>query len=78
MKGIEKKVLTFKKHRRILVLNAKGDLMKLICAWCQTLIKDGEEPASHGICEECYQHQITMLAWWHGLWLLNKESYGGE
>lgn len=27
--------------------------MKLICAWCQALIRDGTLPASHGICEGC-------------------------
>ncbi|MEI8233812.1 MAG: hypothetical protein WCH57_03905 [Verrucomicrobiota bacterium] len=28
--------------------------MKLICAWCKKVIRDGpEEPISHGICPEC-------------------------
>ena len=28
--------------------------MKLICAWCQKVIRDGpEEPVSHGVCPEC-------------------------
>lgn len=26
---------------------------KVICGWCQTLITDGADPISHGICESC-------------------------
>jgi hypothetical protein len=26
---------------------------KVQCGWCQTLIADGAEPISHGICESC-------------------------
>ncbi len=28
-------------------------VLKVICAWCQLLMSDGVEPASHGICEQC-------------------------
>lgn len=24
-----------------------------VCAWCGVLIRDGEEPTSHGICGPC-------------------------
>lgn len=27
--------------------------IKLICAWCQRLLRDGTLPASHGICPDC-------------------------
>lgn len=27
--------------------------IKLICAWCQRLLRDGTVPASHGICPDC-------------------------
>ena len=26
---------------------------KIICAWCGKVMKEGEEPVSHGICKEC-------------------------
>lgn len=25
----------------------------LICAWCKEIMREGEEPASHGICPAC-------------------------
>lgn len=27
--------------------------IKLICAWCQRLLRNGTLPASHGICPDC-------------------------
>lgn len=27
--------------------------MMLICAWCKKLLRDGAQPASHGICDSC-------------------------
>lgn len=27
--------------------------MKTVCAWCQTTIRPGAGPVSHGICEKC-------------------------
>jgi hypothetical protein len=27
--------------------------MKIICAWCQTVLRDGPGPISHGICRRC-------------------------
>lgn len=26
---------------------------KRVCAWCGSLLSEGSEPASHGICEPC-------------------------
>lgn len=28
-------------------------VIRVVCAWCDIVIKDGEEPASHGICARC-------------------------
>jgi len=27
--------------------------MKKICAWCNRVLQDGTEPATHGICHPC-------------------------
>ena len=27
--------------------------MKLICGWCQIVMRDGSLPASHGLCPTC-------------------------
>ena len=27
--------------------------MMIICAWCNAVMTEGEEPPSHGICDEC-------------------------
>jgi len=36
--------------------------MKLVCAWCQKVIRDGpEEPVSHGICPECARRTTHRL-----------------
>jgi len=35
--------------------------MRVICAWCGKLIREGDEPISHGICEECYQKLLEFL-----------------
>lgn len=28
-------------------------IRKLICAWCSRVLREGIEPASHGICISC-------------------------
>lgn len=28
-------------------------VLKLICAWCQRVMRNGTLPASHGICPDC-------------------------
>ena len=38
--------------------------MKIICAWCQAIIRDdtdGEAELSHGICDECFRKQIESM-----------------
>lgn len=27
--------------------------LKTVCAWCEAVIREGEEPVSHGICKTC-------------------------
>lgn len=27
--------------------------LKLVCAWCGCIMRDGDEPTSHGICPDC-------------------------
>ena len=36
--------------------------MKIICAWCEKVLKDGlDNQVSHGICEECKAEQMAEL-----------------
>ncbi len=35
--------------------------IKLICAWCQRVLRHGVAPASHGICAACQQAVLTTL-----------------
>ncbi len=51
---------------------------KIVCAWCQSVLKEGHEPVSHGICEKCkteLEEEMSQpgckidwedLAWDHG------------
>lgn len=32
--------------------------MKIVCAWCDTLMAEGDEPVSHGICYACFATQM--------------------
>jgi len=36
-------------------------VMKVICAWCGLLIRDGREPVSHGICDRCKARELGRL-----------------
>ena len=31
----------------------KKATVKKVCAWCNRVLQDGSEPATHGICEPC-------------------------
>ena len=35
--------------------NRRGEGMKRICSWCETAMEEGIEPATHGICQDCYE-----------------------
>lgn len=30
-----------------------NEQLKVVCAWCGETLREGTEPASHGICEPC-------------------------
>ena len=30
---------------------------KVVCAWCGEIVKEGIEPISHTICEECAERE---------------------
>lgn len=34
-------------------LRAASPRNKVVCAWCEKVLRDGVLPASHGICAEC-------------------------
>jgi len=36
-------------------------IARRVCAYCGTVIEDGDEPVTHGICEECYGKQMVIL-----------------
>ncbi len=37
--------------------------MKVVCAWCNKVMKDGpDKPVSHGICELCLKKQKAIDA----------------
>jgi hypothetical protein len=40
--------------------------MKVKCAWCGNLIRDGIEPTSHGICPVCLESELRNHGSKHG------------
>lgn len=36
--------------------------MRVVCAWCGTVLTDAAGPVSHGICDSC---SLTMERAWH-------------
>lgn len=39
-----------------------GEVLRLICSWCKTVLRDGRAPASHGICAQCSKRFFAMVA----------------
>lgn len=35
--------------------------MKVICAWCLAILKDGPLPISHGLCSACSARLLAEL-----------------
>jgi len=35
------------------LLPAEEPALRVVCAWCKTTLREGVEPASHGICDSC-------------------------
>ena len=42
---------------------------KKVCAWCRRVMRDGEEPITHGICPECATREMRIF-------LMGKEVQG--
>ena len=38
-------------------MHSQPEILALACAWCQTILRDGGLPATHGICPTC-QRQV--------------------
>lgn len=32
--------------------------LRVVCAWCQSEMKPGREPVSHGICNGCFAKEL--------------------
>jgi len=52
--------------------------MKIICAWCGTLIQEGLEPISHGICRGCVESEFHIHESKPGLAGLETLAKGSE
>jgi predicted RNA-binding Zn-ribbon protein involved in translation (DUF1610 family) len=37
------------------------DAQQRICAWCNKVIREGTEPATHGMCPKCLEEQMHSL-----------------
>jgi hypothetical protein len=42
------------KAARDLLAHLGAPRLRCVCAWCGSLIRDGAQPTSHGICLDCY------------------------
>ena len=43
--------------------------MKLVCAWCKKVIRDGpDEPVSHGVCPECARRVTRQNTQGYSCW----------
>ena len=40
-------------YSQIIPTPPEPEPVKIVCAWCQTVLSDGTEPPSHGICPAC-------------------------
>ncbi len=53
--------------------------MKVVCAWCKGVIKDGPaEPISHGICAECAGNMRRELSKMQAALCSRKEETSGQ
>ncbi len=37
---------------------AKGGVWRLECKWCGLVMREGDEPCSHGICRPCMEREL--------------------
>jgi hypothetical protein len=47
-------------HARQRAIESRESPLRLECAWCDTLLRDGREPTSHGICEACSERVFPV------------------
>jgi hypothetical protein len=36
----------------------RNSALRKVCAWCHTVMKEGEDPATHGICLACQEKEM--------------------
>lgn len=60
------------------VFPSGGDSSRSICAWCKTVLREGTEPVSHGICEACTETLRNTLGetWRHAAAFVLPEEEG--
>ena len=49
-------------------------MMRVQCSWCLSVMREGDEPTSHGICGDCYEREMAKL----GLPATDKEKEIGR
>jgi len=40
---------------------SESDSLKVICAWCERIIRSGPGPVSHGVCDSCLPHVLAEV-----------------
>ncbi|MEI9479163.1 MAG: hypothetical protein WCO26_21675 [Deltaproteobacteria bacterium] len=51
----------------------KKTTVKKICAWCNRMMQNGTEPATHGICRPCGKKVMEN----HDRWTVRSSSVAG-
>jgi len=36
----------------------RNSALRKVCAWCHTIMKEGVDPATHGICPACQEKEM--------------------
>ncbi len=52
------------RHKPFVVSLEKADpssLPQRVCAWCNTVMREGTKPATHGMCPKCLEEQMHSL-----------------
>ena len=37
------------------------EVQQRVCAWCNTVMREGTKPATHGMCPKCLEEHIQIL-----------------
>ena len=48
-------------HNVIDLVNFEANEPRVICGWCDELIRPGAGPESHGICSSCLKEQLAYV-----------------